>query len=414
MGAFRIGRIAGIDIGVHWSWIFIFALITWSFAGNLLEHYFPRWSEGQRWAVSVVIAGIFFGSILLHELSHSLVAKARGIPVTGITLFVFGGVSNLGREPQSPAEEFQIAVVGPLTSLVIGAVFAILWAALRSPAPGAAAIAGYLAFVNGILAVFNMLPGFPLDGGRVFRSIVWARTRNLFQATRTASRVGEYVAYALMGVGAIEILFGNLIGGVWLIVIAIFLRGASAGGYQRMIEEKALQGMSAGDVASATAYDPVPPDMTLAQLVEEHVLTRHGRYYPVMAGEELLGLITLADMRHHERAEWLNTTVFRAMTPFERLRTVAPSESVMKVLQVMSEADVHQVPVVEGRRLLGIISRGDILRLIQVRQEVAFEGWVPVLPGRFVGAIGTPPVMDVWASLADGLPRARRRNRQAG
>jgi Zn-dependent protease len=374
MGAFRIGRIAGIDIGVHWSWIFIFALITWSFAGNLLEHYFPGWSEGQRWAVSVVIAGIFFGSILLHELSHSLVAKARGIPVSGITLFVFGGVSNLGREPQSPAEEFQIAVVGPLTSLVIGAIFAILWAALRSPAPGAAAIAGYLAFVNGILAVFNMLPGFPLDGGRVFRSIIWARTRNLFQATRTASRVGEYVAYALMGVGAIEILLGNLIGGVWLIVIAIFLRGASTGGYQRMIEEKALQGMSAGDMASATAYDPVPPDMTVAQLVEEHVLTRHGRYYPVMAGEELLGLITLADMRHHERAEWPNTTVFRAMTPFERLRTVAPSESVMKVLQVMAEADIHQVPVVEGRRLLGIISRGDILRLIQVRQEVAFEG----------------------------------------
>jgi CBS domain-containing protein len=177
-----------------------------------------------------------------------------------------------------------------------------------------------------------------------------------------------------MAVGAIEILFGNLIGGVWLIVIAIFLRGASAGGYQRMIEEKALQGMSAGDVASATAYDPVPPDMTLAQLVEDHVLTRHGRYYPVMAGEELLGLITLADMRHHERAEWPNTTVFRAMTPFERLRTVAPSESVMKVLQVMSEADIHQVPVVEGRRLVGIISRGDILRLIQVRQEVAIEG----------------------------------------
>jgi Zn-dependent protease len=374
MGGFRIGRIAGIDIDVHWSWLFIFALITWSFAGNLLEHYFPGWSEGQRWAVSVVIAGIFFASILLHELSHSLVAKAKGIPVSGITLFVFGGVSNLGREPQSPAEEFQIAFVGPLTSLVIGALFAVLWAALRGPAPGAAAIAGYLAFVNGVLAVFNMLPGFPLDGGRVFRSIVWARNRNLLLATRTAYRVGEYVAYALMAVGAIEILFDNLIGGIWLIVIAIFLRSASAGGYQRMLQEKALQGMSAGGVTSSTAYEPVPPDMTLAQLVEEHVLTRHGRYYPVMAGEELLGLITLADIRHQPRTDWPKTTVFRAMTPFERLRTVSPNESLMKVLQTMGEADIHQVPVVEGRRLVGIISRGDILRLIQVRQEVAIEG----------------------------------------
>jgi len=139
------------------------------------------------------------------------------------------------------------------------------------------------------------------------------------------------------------------------------------------VEQKTLQNVTAGEVAS-TAYDPVPPDMTVAQLVEEHVLTRHGRYYPVMAGEELLGLITLADIRHHERAEWPKTTLFRVMTPFERLRTVSPGENVINALHVMAEADVHQVPVVEGRRLLGIISRGDILRLIQVRREMAFEG----------------------------------------
>ena len=371
--SFTIGRIAGIEIGVHWSWLFIFVLITWSFAQGLLEHYFPEWSEGRRWAIGAIVALIFFASLLLHELSHSLLARARGIPVRGITLYLFGGVSNLGREAQSAREEFMISIVGPLTSLALGAVFAILWAVLRSSAPGGAAIAGYLAFINGALAAFNLLPAFPLDGGRVFRSIIWARNRDILRATRTAARVAEYVAYGLMVAGAAQILFHNLVGGVWTILIGVFLHGASAASYQQLVEQKTLQGVTAGEVAS-TAYDPVPPDMTVAQLVEEHVLTRHGRYYPVMAGGELLGLITLADIRRHERAEWPKTTLFRVMTPFERLRTVSPGENAINALHVMAEADIHQVPVVEGRRLLGIISRGDILRLIQVRREMAFEG----------------------------------------
>lgn len=371
--SFTIGRIAGIEIGVHWSWLFIFVLITWSFAQGLLKHYFPEWSDGRRWAIGAIVALIFFASLLLHELSHSLLAKARGIPVRGITLYLFGGVSSLGREAQSAREEFMIAIVGPLTSLALGAVFAILWAVLRPSAPGGAAIAGYLAFINGALAAFNLLPAFPLDGGRVFRSIIWARNRDILRATRTAAKVAEYVAYGLMVAGAAQILFYNFVGGMWTILIGVFLRGASAASYQELVEQKTLQGVTAGEVAS-TAYDPVPPDMTVAQLVEEHVLTRHGRYYPVVAGEELLGLITLADIRHHERAEWPKTTLFRVMTPFERLRTVSPGESAINALHVMAEADIHQVPVVEGRRLLGIISRGDILRLIQVRREMAVEG----------------------------------------
>ncbi len=154
----KLIKIAGIEIGVHWSWVFIFALITWSFAGGILEEYYPDWSDSRRWGVAVIVAIIFFISILLHELSHSLVAKARGIPVNGITLFVFGGVSNLGHEARTAGEEFQIAIVGPLTSLAVGAVFAGLWLILRGPAPDVAAIAGYLAFINGVIAAFNMLP----------------------------------------------------------------------------------------------------------------------------------------------------------------------------------------------------------------------------------------------------------------
>ncbi len=371
LSSFKIGKIFGIEIGVHWSWVFIFALITWSFADGILKEYFPDWSDARRWSVGFVVAVIFFSSILLHELSHSLVAKARGIPVSGITLFVFGGVSNLGREAQSAGEEFQIAIVGPLTSLVIGAFFAVLWAALQGPAPDVAAIAGYLAFINGIIAAFNMLPGFPLDGGRVFRSIVWARNRNLLRATRTAARTGEFVAYALMAAGAIQFFF-NPIGGVWMFLIGLFLRNASTTSYEQMVLQTALAGVSASEVAR-TDYTPVPPDMTVAQLVSDYMLAGRGRAYPVMAGQELLGLITLTDAQRLEREQWPTTTVYRAMTPFERLRTVAAEEDAVRVLQIMSEADVNQVPVVAGRLLRGIVSRGDVLRLIQVRRAVSVE-----------------------------------------
>jgi Zn-dependent protease/CBS domain-containing protein len=374
LSSFKIGKIFGIEIGVHWSWIFIFALLTWSFGdkGGVLHQYIPEWSAERRWIVSGIIALIFFSSILLHELSHSLVAKAKGIPVRGITLFVFGGVSNLGREAESAGEEFQIAIVGPLTSLAIGAVFAVLWAALRNLAPQASAIAGYLAFINGVIAAFNMLPGYPLDGGRVFRSIVWARNRNQLRATRTAARTGEGVAYLLMAGGALQF-FWNPIGGIWMFLIGLFLRNASASSYEQLLLQTTLEGVSVMELARSD-YTPVPPDLTVAALVDQHMLVGQGRAYPVLAGEELLGLITLTDVRHLERARWPETSVYRAMTPVERLHTVSRAETAMHVLQLMAQWDVNQVPVLDGRRLIGIISRGDILRHIQMRREVGSQG----------------------------------------
>jgi Zn-dependent protease/predicted transcriptional regulator len=367
----KIGKIFGIEIGVHWSWVFIFALITWSFANGILEEYYPDWSDTRRWGVGVIVAVIFFISILLHELSHSVVAKARGIPVQGITLFVFGGVSMLGREAESAAEEFQIAIVGPLTSLALGAVFAILWFGLQGPAPEAAAIAGYLAFINGVLAAFNMLPGYPLDGGRVFRSIVWARNRNLLRATQVASKTGEYVAYTLMAAGAVQFLF-NPVGGIWMFLIGMFLRNASAASYEQLVLQTTLEGLTAKDIAR-TDFVSVSPDMMMDDLVSQLMLVGQGRCYPVVAGDELLGLITLTDAQQLDREKWPTTSVHGAMTPFEKLHVVGPEEPASAVLQLMSETDVNQVPVVEGRRTVGIISRADVLRLIQVRRAVATE-----------------------------------------
>ncbi len=367
---FKIGRIAGIEIGVHWSWVFIVALITWSVAENVLTEFFPTWTDGERWIVGVIVAMIFFASILLHELSHSLVAKAKGIPVKGITLFVFGGVSQLGREAQTAGEEFQIAVVGPLTSLAIGAAFAGTWAVLRDPAPEVSAIAGYLALINAAIAAFNMLPGFPLDGGRVFRSIVWARNRDLLKATRIAAKTGEWVAYGLMAAGAVQFFF-NTVGGVWLFIIGLFLRNASTSSYEQMVVQASLQGLSAR--AMARDAIAVPPDMPVDQLVTELMLRGRGRCYPVMSGQQLLGLVTLTDVQALVREQWAATSVFAVMTPFERLHTVAADDEALYVLQVMSEKDVNQVPVVDGQLLVGIVSRGDVMRLIQVRRAVASQ-----------------------------------------
>lgn len=369
LGSLKLGKIAGIEVAIHWSWLFIFFLVTWSFAEGVLGHFFPEWSAVQRWTAGVVVSLIFFASILLHELSHAVVARRQGIDVKGITLFVFGGVASLGREVQTAGQEFAIAVAGPLTSLALAALFGIGWAVLRAPASGVAGISAHLAIINAVIAAFNMLPGFPLDGGRVFRSLVWWRGRNLLAATRIASRTGEGIAYLLMGVGVVFFFLGSLINGVWFILIGMFLRNASAASYAQMLTETALHGVSAADVAH-TEFRAVPPDISLQDLVDWHVLSENVRCFPVVAGAELLGMITLKDIRRIPREEWPHTSVFKTMTPFERVRAVSPRDELHRVMQIMAEADVNQVPVVEGRVLVGMVFRSDILRLIQVRREL--------------------------------------------
>ena len=368
--SFRVGRIAGIDVSVHWSWLFIFFLLSWSFATGILDEVYPQWSDAQRWAAGVIVSVVFFASVLIHELSHSIVARRLGIPVKGITLFVFGGVSNLGREAQTPREEFVVAVVGPLASLLLGFVFFVGWLVLMGPASGVAEICKYLALVNGIIAVFNMLPGFPLDGGRVFRSFVWWQNRDLLRATRTASRVGEGLSFLLIGAGLVNIFFfGLLLNGIWLALIGMFLRGASTASYEQLLMQRTLEGLTAASVAR-TDFEGVPPDITLQELVDSHILISHNRCFPVVAGRELAGMITLTDVKKLPRESWHETTVWRAMTPFEKLHTVSAREDLARVLQIMGEADINQVPVVEGRLIVGMVSRSDIIRQIQVRRDL--------------------------------------------
>ena len=369
IGTFKIGRIFGFDISVHWSWIFIFFLVTGTFAEGILKDSFPEWDSFQRWSVGALISIVFFFSILLHEISHSIIARRYGLPVTSITLFVFGGVSNLGKEPNSPRQEFWIAIVGPLTSVFIAGLFGLGYLGLHGVEEGAGDVSLNLAAINLAIGIFNLTPGFPLDGGRVLRSILWARKRDLLSATKLASRIGQIVANLIMAAGVAIFLFVDFVGGLWFFLIGNFLRSASAASYESLFVETVLKGIPASVVAKSD-FVPVSPEMTIAQLVEEHVLAGHGRAFPVMAGEELLGLVTLTDTRNVPREEWQSVTVYRAMTPVSKLRTVSATDDLSQVLAIMAAGDINQVPMMDGRLLKGLIHRSDVIRYIQMRQEI--------------------------------------------
>ena len=288
--SFKLGRVFGVDLGVHWSWILIFLLVTWSFATGILPDLYPAWTTFQLWLAGAFVALIFFLSILAHELSHALVSNRSGLPVRSITLFVFGGVSNLSRDPDTAGLEFRIAIVGPLTSLLLAAVFAAAWAFLRPISDGLAGIAAYLALINAMLAVFNMLPGFPLDGGRVFRSIVWARNGDYVLATRTAARLGGWIAYGVMGLGLAYVLVGNLVGGVWLLIIGFFLRNISAASYEQVVVESAVGGLTAEE-AMRREFETVAPDLSIERLVHDHILRSNEHCFAVVDNGSLMGLL---------------------------------------------------------------------------------------------------------------------------
>jgi Zn-dependent protease len=375
MGAFRLGRIAGIDILVHWSWFAIFILLSGWLAEGFFRDVYEDWSGGERWGTAVAAAILFFGSVLLHELAHSLMAKRLGLPVQNITLFVFGGVSALGAEPDSAKQEFQIAIVGPLTSVVLAILFGALTAAawitdVHDTPPGA--IVEYLAFINAAVAIFNMLPGYPLDGGRVLRAALWARSGNMLRSTQRSAGAGTIISFALMAVGVISIMFGNFIGGVWFVVIGWFLRNVSETSYRQQLLRSTLEGTKVSEVVNRS-FRAVPPDISLSQLVNDSMLALGQRCVPVVAGQELLGIVTLGDLRRVPQEEWLTTSAYRAMTPYEKLHAAGPRDDLLQALEVMATHNVNQLPVLEGRLFLGFVTRADVLSLIQIRSELSKE-----------------------------------------
>ncbi len=371
-GSFQMGKIAGIRIEINVSWLIILVLLTASLATGWFPHAVPGLSTGVYWITSLVAAILLFLSVLAHELGHSVLARARGLPVRSITLFIFGGVSDLEQEPRSAGVEFFVAVIGPLISLIVAAITWLPGQAIGSSSPLVASVLLYLGLTNFLLAVFNMLPGFPLDGGRVLRSILWGITGNLRTATRWAAGVGQFFAVLLILWGIWQFFLGSLLTGVWIGFIGWFLLNAAQTANTQVMLETVLRGFTVRDVMSPVTLT-VPEDMSLRELVDEHILPLGLRYAPVVRQGQLLGLITLHGIRNVSRDRWADVLVGHVMLPLERLHVTRPDQPLSEVLTLMARQDVNQLPVVDGGRLVGVLSRAAVVRFLEVRRGLGLQ-----------------------------------------
>jgi Zn-dependent protease/predicted transcriptional regulator len=387
----RIGKIFGINIHVDWSWIFIFLLIMWDLAAGVFPELHPGWGIGLIWGTSLVASLLFFASVLAHELAHSLVAKANGIPVHDITLFLFGGVSNIQSEPSSSGVEFLMAIVGPLTSIILGLIFLffsgsasagleVVTANTLQPLSQLNPLSTLLLWlgpINILLGVFNLIPGFPLDGGRVLRSIIWAISKDLRQATLWASWAGQFVAWIFIGAG-ISMIFGisipflgsGFIGGLWIAFIGWFLNGAAVQSYQKVVIEDVLEGVSV-DQLMRTNPPTVLSGISVNILVHGHIMGTDERAFPVMDNGRMIGIVCIEDVRKVPQERWDRVMVNEIMTPINQLVLAAPGDDASHALHQLADRDVNQMPVLENGNLIGMLRRRDIMRWLQLHSELA-------------------------------------------
>ena len=363
----KIGRVFGIPIYLHLSWILIFGLITYSLVDEFGARY-PQWTSGQLWSLGVITSLLFFGSVLFHELSHSVVARYYRIPVASITLFFFGGIASITRDPERPGQEFLMAAAGPASSYVLAGAFWLL--ALATPADSMPnVLANWLAGTNALLATFNLLPGFPLDGGRVFRSIVWGITKNYSRSTRIASRVGQAIAYAMMAFGLyMAFALHSSVNGVWFVFLGWFLLTAARQSYQQVEAQGALQGLRAADVMTSD-MPTVGRDLSLDEYSRE--VSRTGRRaHLVVSDGKLAGLMRVEILQAVPREDWPSTSVQAVMIPREKLAWTAPDEPVLSVLERMRSANVDQLAVIREDNVVGLVTRDSILRVVQAHTEL--------------------------------------------
>lgn len=363
----------GIRVIADYSWFLIVALI----AGTLTVASFPSLLPGRSTltyvALGVITAFFFFASVLVHELAHSVVAVLNGIPVRKITLFLFGGVAEITKEPPDPATELKVALAGPATSAVLAAAF---WAAVLlmgpdSSRPGLRLALLHLAVANTSLLIFNLLPGLPLDGGRVLRAIIWKAGRNLKRATFVASTAGKVLAGLLVVSGIVAILTGTyIIAGLWFIFIALFLRQAADSSYRQIVMKEALAGVRVASVMTPEVVT-VSPEISLVELIDQFLLRYHFTSYPVMSGGRPVGVITIKLVKHVPRDSWDTTSVGQAMVPLSDAVSLSPDDDIPTAIQKMTASGMGRLPVVDGDRLVGIVSRRDIMAYLQIRSDLS-------------------------------------------
>ena len=367
----RLFRLAGFDVKLDVSWIFIALLISWTLSTGYFPQFYPGLDTATYWSMGIVGALGLFLSIILHELSHSVVARRYDIPISGITLFIFGGVAQMEKEPPTPRAELMMAIAGPIASLVLSAVFyltgaAVLAAGLPETISG---VARYLALINLILAVFNMVPAFPLDGGRVYRAWLWGRSGDIDAATKHASHVGQAFGLALIALGVLRMISGNLVAGIWWGLIGLFLNTASRASYTQLQTHQLLK---AEPVAHFMTPDPltVPAGITLRRLVDEHVYGSFHETFPVMEGDRPIGVISVADLRDIDRANWDRLEVREVMHPLSPATAIEAHENGEAALKAMRQGGNGRLIVVSGGRLVGIVALRDIMRLMRLKEEL--------------------------------------------
>jgi Zn-dependent protease/CBS domain-containing protein len=375
-------KMFGFAVRVDASWLIIAVLITWSLAVGMFPPLYPGLSKGEYWTMGVLGALLLFVSIVVHELAHSLVARRHGLAMKGITLFIFGGVAEMESEPPNAKAEFLMAAAGPLTSIVIGAVFYVLaWAARGVWPLAAVGVLSYLGWINWILAAFNLVPAFPLDGGRILRSALWHWKGNLWRATRIASNIGSGFGILLVAFGVYRLLVGDFIGAVWWFLIGMFLRGAAQGSYQQLMVQRMLQGEPIRRFMNTNPVT-VSPAISLEELVEHYIYKYHYKMFPVVNdSHELLGCITTKQVKAIPRDEWNQYSVQAVMQPYNPGDAVTPDTDSVEALAIMNRSRSSRLMVVEGGHLIAVLALKDLLDYLSSKLEM--EGGSSKLPSAF-------------------------------
>ena len=363
--SFTLGRLAGVEVGIHWSWLVIFALFVWSLADAVFPETNPDLADGTYVAMAVVAVVLFFSSLLAHELGHATRARREGMEIAGITLWLFGGIAQFRGNFPSAGAEFRIAIAGPLVSLAIGVLA--LAVALLVPLPGAVdGVVFWLGYINLVLLVFNMIPALPLDGGRVLRSALWARKHDFLAATRTASAIGQGFGQFLIALGVVSVLLGGSIGGLWLVFIGWFLLAAAEGERAAAEAHRALSGIQVSDVMVREPVS-VDPDINLDQFMERYFFATRHVAYPVVEDGRPLGLIAFRSVLALPRENWVRARVRDVMIPLERLPQLESSASLEAAVEQLAGSEANRTVIVEDGRLVGLLSITDAARMIEAR-----------------------------------------------
>lgn len=365
----NIGRIFGIQISINYSWFIVFGLVAWSLSSGYFPAFYPEKSVISYWAMGIVSSLLLFLSVLLHELSHTIVANKSGLRVNRISLFIFGGVAHLNEEPQNPYVELKVAIAGPICSVVLAGIFYLLESISKGVTK---AIFEYVAFINLMLFGFNMIPGFPLDGGRILRALWWMNSGNLRRATEVSTSFGKGFAFLLIFYGFFLIISGNMISGMWLIFIGFFLYNAAEAGLKHTLIRRALSGIKVSDIMTRDIIH-VEEDLTIDRLVEDYFLKYRYVFFPVLRGNEVVGVITIEDVRGIQKEFWPFKFIRDVMKPISADMIKSSKDEAVDVFEQMVAKNIGRFLVMENSQLIGIISRRDIMNLFKIKMDLGSD-----------------------------------------